>query len=149
MSKILRTTVISAVALGIAAVSPLSAQAKGGPALVGDNTLYACPDLGIGNATATVTGTKFSATGKGVANNQYSIRARYSYTPAAGGSTVFAKDKTVTVTTSATGTFSTPVTTVPVPTGARNVAIYRVDGVDITSPLDNLAWTTDGVAACD
>jgi len=149
MSKIFRTIVASSVIGGVALLSPLSAQAKGGPALSGDNTFYACPDLGLSDAIATVTGTKFSAHGTGAPNNEYSIRARFSYTPAGGGGTVFAKDKTVSVTTSATGAFSSPVTAVSVPAGATNVAIYRVDGVDVTSPLDNLAWTTDGVLACD
>jgi len=79
MSKIFRTVVASSVAADVAALSPLSAQAKDPATLSGAYVMSVCPEAaGAADGTGTVNGTTFTIIIKGLPNNAYDFRARYS-----------------------------------------------------------------------
>jgi hypothetical protein len=135
--------------LGLAVLNPSVAQAKNPPILANvDVTLAACPGLGLltnGTAHVGTAGYTMSIT-RAAANNVYDFRARYSYVPTGSTTRVFSKARDINVTTNATGAASY---TGNIAVKGSGVQIYRLDVVDVTSPLDNIAFTSDGAAACD
>jgi hypothetical protein len=147
-----RVAAASAV-LGVAVLNPSVAQAKDPPTLSGAVTLSVCPaELG-GDARLSTDGSGSVGTTdytmeitQAVANNTYDFRARYSYIPTGSTQRVFSKARDVLVSTDATGTASYAGNISVNGTGVR---IYRLDVVDVSSILDNLVYTSDGVAGCD
>jgi len=136
--------------LGIAVLNPSVAQAKDPPTLSGPVTLSACPGTGLtvdgtGSVGAAVTHYTMNIT-NAAANNQYDFRARFSYVPTGSTTRVFSKARDVLVTTDATGAAGY---IGDIAVNGSGVRIYRLDVVDVTSPLDFLAYTSDGVAGCD
>jgi len=139
--------------LGVAVLNPSVAQAKDPPTLSGPVALSVCPaELGgdarlstDGSGSVGTTDYKMNISGA-VANNTYDFRARYSYIPTGSTQRVFSKARDVLVSTDATGTASYAGNISVNGTGVR---IYRLDVVDVTSILDNLVYTSDGVAGCD
>jgi hypothetical protein len=150
-----RVAAASAV-LGVAVLNPSVAQAKDPPTLSGAVTLSVCPaELG-GDARLSTDGsgtvgnlgpTSYTMNISGaIANNTYDFRARYSYIPTGSTQRVFSKARDVLVSTDATGTASYAGNISVNGTGVR---IYRLDVVDVSSILDKLVYTSDGVAGCD
>jgi hypothetical protein len=145
MSKIFRTVVASSVIGGVALLNPLSAHAKNPATLSGTYVMSACPEAGgAADGSGTVAGTTFTITIKGLPNNTYDFRARYSTLAAGATKRSFSKARDVLVATDAAGN-----ATVNGTVSGPDAKIYRLDVVDVTSPLDYLAWTSDGVAGCD
>jgi hypothetical protein len=139
MSKTLRVTVAALVIGSVAAISPLSAQARAVPALNGSVTLDACT-AGAAGATATVTGNTFTITVPSLpAGAAIEYRAR-----------VFSVVKGKQV-------FSTKKVRVPsalltdsgtLPPGTQ---VYRLDVSNLTAEaagLPALVYTTAGLAGC-
>jgi hypothetical protein len=146
MSKLIRRTVASALVLGgVAALSPVAAQAKDPATLAGSVVMAACPEaVGAADGTGSVTGTTFVITIKGLPSNTYDFRARYSTLQPGSTKRSFSKARDLLVATDAAGN-----ATVRGSVTGADAKIYRLDVVDVTSPLDYLAWTSDGAAACD
>src|SRR4051794_39958160 len=143
MSKTTRRVIASALAIGgLAALNPLSAQAKTVDWLGPQTEMAAC--FGApGSATGYVTKTGAdSGTFKiVVAGNakDFEFRARYGYWDAKKNKMLYTKAKEVNpagVPTTYNGSL-----------GAPRLVIYRLDVVD---PLaEQLVYTSDGIAGCD
>jgi hypothetical protein len=139
--------------LGVAVLNPSLAQAKDPPTLSGPVTLTVCPAASGGDSRLSVDGTGSVGTTnytmditQAVAGNTYDFRARYSYVPTGSTSRVFSKARDVLITTDASGNGSYAGN---ISVNGSGVRIYRLDIVDVTSPLDNLVYTSDGAAGCD
>ena len=133
MSKIFRIAVASAVIGGVAALTPLSAQAKSAPELGATYTADSC--TGAASAPGTVSGRSFTLN-----------------LPAAAG-VVDVVARVYTVNANGTQNFSARKTVLEGVSGAvsgRVLAgqhIWRVDAADPAT--DALLYTSDGVLGCD
>ncbi|HKG49232.1 MAG TPA: hypothetical protein VKB14_02225 [Actinomycetales bacterium] len=132
MSKIFRIAVASAVIGGVAALTPMSAQAKSVPEMVGAYEAASC--AGAASAPGSVNGTSFSIN-----------------LPAAGAVDVVAR--VYTVNADGTQNFSARKTVLEGVAGAvsgsvlQGQHIWRIDASDPAT--DALLYTSDGVLGCD
>jgi hypothetical protein len=144
MSKNLRRVIATAaIAGGVAAMSPVAAQAKTvDPLPEGTTGLVAC--FGAPGSGTTVVhqvnanSATFSVVVPAATGVNYEFRARYAFTDA-NGKTVTTKAKVIDPTGLASSIPATPV-------GAKNIKVYRVDVVNTL--LEQLAYTSD-VLGCD
>ena len=146
MSKIFRITVASAVVAGVAALSPLSAQARSVTPLVAGTPVYKCNPPGA-NASETASSTRWTITVPagvaGATGFKYSAKV---FRNQAGGSQVFSR---VIVTSAVANADGSVTATGSVPTG------YQVYRMDVSDPALEAAgavallYTTAGAAACD
>jgi hypothetical protein len=149
MSKIFRITVASAVVAGVAALTPLSAQAKTAPELPTNGSrisVESCASAGAADAVGTIvavpTGWKFTVTVPAIAPGAvYETRARV-FTVAANGTTSFSTKRARVSNTSDIGTGLV----------SANQHIWRLDVSNLTAEaagLPALAYTSAGFINCD
>ena len=142
MSKNLRRVIVTAaIAGGVAAMSPVAAQAKTVVPLEGGVSLVSCFGApGTGSATVKrvdVNSETFAVTVPASAGVNYEFRARYAFTDAL-GRTVTTKAKTVDP--------ASPNVLKATPVGAKNIKIFRIDVVNTLA--EQLAYTSDPLG-CD
>jgi len=133
MSKIFRIAVASAVLGGVAALTPLSAQAKSVTEMSGTYEAASC--TGVASAPGSVNGTSFSLNLPAAAG-AVDVVARV-YTVNADGTQNFSARKTVLegVSGAVSGTV------------LAGQHIWRIDAADPAT--DALLYTSDGVLGCD
>jgi hypothetical protein len=142
MSKIFRITVASAVIGGVAALTPLSAQAKAEPEITGSVTLESCASATAASATGVISGLNFTVRVPAIEPGAvYETRARI-FTVDARGRQNFSTKRVRVNNVSDVGSGSV----------APGQHIWRLDVTNTTAEaagLPALAFTSAGFVNCD